>query len=155
MGVSRVKRGQDQKPNSPSQRLLVFSAKHPESVKASADAVGEYLTAHPEKLNDIASTLGVRREAHTYRSYSVIDDDNQSIQLSQIQKSTNAPKPLIWVFTGQGAQYAQMGKELIEQEPLFRRRISELDEVIATLPDQPTWTLKGQIPSANMRGLGL
>ncbi|KAF6833041.1 Lovastatin diketide synthase LovF 1 [Colletotrichum plurivorum] len=141
-GGSPTKHGQDQKPPSPSQRLLVFSARHSDSVKASADAVEEYLNARPEKLNDIAYTLGVRREAHNYRSYSVIDDDNRSVQLSQIQRSVNAPKALIWVFTGQGAQYAQMGKELLEQEPLFQRRISELDDVLAALPNPPPWKLK-------------
>lgn len=143
-GVSPAKHGQDQKPPSSSQRLLVFSARHSDSVKTSADAVGEYLNTRPEKLNDIAYTLGVRRETHNYRSYSVIDEDNRSVQLSQIQKSANAPKALIWVFTGQGAQYAQMGKELIDQEPLFQRRISELDDVLAALPNPPPWKLKGK-----------
>ncbi|OHE91655.1 beta-ketoacyl synthase domain-containing protein [Colletotrichum orchidophilum] len=49
---------------------------------------------------------------------------------------------MIWVFTGQGAQWAQMGKELLEQEGLFRDRIDAMDKVVAGLPDPPPWTLR-------------
>lgn len=56
---------------------------------------------------------------------------------------------MIWVFTGQGAQWAQMGKELLEHEPLFQQQINALDDVLAGLPDPPPWTLKGTLENFN------
>lgn len=50
--------------------------------------------------------------------------------------------PIAFVFTGQGAQWPQMGKELIEEFPSFRRTIQDLDSVLQAIPNGPSWTLQ-------------
>lgn len=40
-------------------------------------------------------------------------------------------KPLIYMYSGQGAQYYQMGKELYQQDPVFRDWMNRCSEMIA------------------------
>ena len=53
-------------------------------------------------------------------------------------------KPLLnFVFTGQGAQWAGMGADLIDKYPVFGDTIRELDSELRTLQDGPSWTIEG------------
>jgi acyl transferase domain-containing protein/NADPH:quinone reductase-like Zn-dependent oxidoreductase/short-subunit dehydrogenase len=74
-------------------------------------------------LDDLANTLATRRTKFDYRSFTVADSiGNLSGKLSKgLQKLKRAGKEdnIMMVFTGQGAQWAQMGKELLDK-PVFR-----------------------------------
>jgi aspyridone synthetase (hybrid polyketide synthase/nonribosomal peptide synthetase) len=50
---------------------------------------------------------------------------------------------ILGVFTGQGAQWPQMGKELIGKSPIFRRTLEDCDATLQALPstDIPEWSL--------------
>lgn len=102
-----------------------------------------YLTQFPENLEDVAYSLAAKRYTHLHRAFCATDG-KVPLQMSPIVKSHIMPVDLVWVFTGQGAQWAQMGKELWEQEPLFKQRIDSLDSVLAGLPDPPPWSLMGK-----------
>ncbi|KAK0611428.1 acyl transferase domain-containing protein [Immersiella caudata] len=126
-------------------QLLIFSAKHQKSLEGSAQKHEEYLTAHPESLADLAYTLNTKREVHPVRAFTVTDGLD-SFQLSRVVKSASGPEPsLIFTFTGQGAQWARMGRELITSEGVFKKTIDKLDAVLAELPDAPKWTLRDEI----------
>ncbi|OLN97381.1 Lovastatin diketide synthase LovF 1 [Colletotrichum chlorophyti] len=128
------------KPESLTHRIVALSAKHPDSVKALGHEIKTYLDRQPERLNDVAYSLAACRETHAYRAFCVTDG-NGTLQLSHTSKAATATPRLVWIFTGQGAQWAQMGKELLEQEPFFQKRINALDDVLAELPNRPPWTL--------------
>lgn len=52
---------------------------------------------------------------------------------------------LLGIFTGQGAQWARMGAELIEMSPYASDVLARLDDVLANLAneqDRPSWTLR-------------
>lgn len=127
----------------PIPQLLAFSAKHPESVKRLGADHESYLISHAESLRDMSYTLSTKREVLPHRAYCVVDGDG-SFELSRVHKSAlKTPPKLVWCFTGQGAQWAQMGKELIENVPSFKASIQGLDDFLASLPDAPKWKLLG------------
>ena len=51
------------------------------------------------------------------------------------------------MFTGQGAQYARMGAELIEQSPLAHRIVEDLETMLYELgvDERPSWSLRAEI----------
>ncbi|TDZ61131.1 Highly reducing polyketide synthase gloL [Colletotrichum trifolii] len=121
-------------------QLLAVSAAHSESLRSGLDGTEEYLVRTEAKLEDVACTL-LRKEALPCRAFCVTDGSGP-LQFSQITNADQAASSLVWVFTGQGAQWARMGKELLESNPMFQQRISHLDNVLAKLENPPPWTLR-------------
>ena len=123
-------------------QLLVFSANHPHSLKRSAENYRRFVASQPCSLNDLAYTLGTRRAHLSYRSFCVTDGKTNMEMSSPIKYK---PSPQIaFVFTGQGTQWAGMGKSLLEDFPDFRNSIRVLDTVLAGLPVPPSWRMEGQ-----------
>ncbi|KAL3256854.1 hypothetical protein ABHI18_007287 [Aspergillus niger] len=65
--------------------------------------------------------------------------------LKMADSHTEGPFPFVFVYTGQGAQWAGMGKELLSHSSVFRKTIKYLDLCLRTLSpkDAPAWTLEG------------
>ena len=55
------------------------------------------------------------------------------------------PPKVGYVFTGQGAQWPEMGKSLLEVFPLAASTIRYLDEVLQKAHDPPAWSLYGEM----------
>ena len=47
------------------------------------------------------------------------------------------------IFSGQGAQWAQMGNEMIHGNPEFRADIEKMDSILQGLKYPPSWTIMG------------
>ncbi|KAL8330451.1 hypothetical protein RB593_001456 [Gaeumannomyces tritici] len=137
-----------------SQRLLVFSAKHPKALERSAEAVRNYLADRPVKLGDMAYSLATHRAAYSQRAFAVVGSDEASSFRVEAGGTALETQPSVaWVFTGQGAQWPQMGKELLEKEPLVRQRVEHFDRLLASLSKPPPFTIKDEImkPPAHSR----
>lgn len=96
---------------------------------------------------DLAYTLGTRRSKLPCRGYALIGQAGLSTMgledfTTGEQKPSSTKLPFAFVFTGQGAQWAQMGKELIQEIPSFRKSLVELDNVLQKLPHAPSWSLR-------------
>jgi aspyridone synthetase, hybrid polyketide synthase / nonribosomal peptide synthetase len=52
---------------------------------------------------------------------------------------------ILGVFTGQGAQWATMGRALVQASPSFRSTLERCEEVLASLPDGPSWSLINEL----------
>jgi acyl transferase domain-containing protein len=60
------------------------------------------------------------------------------------QQTSSAPR-ILGIFTGQGAQWLTMSKQLLLTSKSYRQTISELDRVLQHCASPPLWSLEGQI----------
>ncbi|KAL6233150.1 acyl transferase domain-containing protein [Aspergillus navahoensis] len=129
-------------------QLLVYSAGSPESLRKSIDNHAAYLSRHPERIEDLAFTLANRRQHLPYRGFVVSSREKPGIPSQSTQKlssSTGAPT-VIMVFTGQGAQWPQMGRALMRSNPTFRTTIQSLDQHLKSLGEtSPDWTIEAEL----------
>ncbi|KAI0436484.1 putative polyketide synthase [Xylaria telfairii] len=116
----------------PGQALLVWSSADEGGIKRLAEAYKSYfLSLRLNKsqregyLSDLAHTLSKRRSIFPYKSYAVCNSLTDLLQgdlvLSKAVRSSNK-LGLGYIFTGQGAQFAGMGKELLAY-PVFRKTL--------------------------------
>ncbi|KAH6657141.1 BcBOA9 protein [Truncatella angustata] len=129
------------------QFLLPFSAQDFPSLKASVERHREVALQYD--LLDLAFTLGTRRSFFFNRGYTIASADtivdNLDADEMTFGKRGNGAK-IAFIFTGQGAQSAQLGKELMESIPSYLRSIRDMDNVLQSLgEDAPTWTLEESI----------
>ncbi|GKZ40786.1 type I Iterative Polyketide synthase (PKS) [Aspergillus brasiliensis] len=130
-----------------SPRLLVISANTMNALRDRLDLLQTYLQNTSHSISDIAYTLGERREHLKFRAYQVMEGKKTLKASDGTKVATEVPK-LVFVFTGQGAQWAGMGAELMKSSPQFRASIELMDQALATLPHPPAWTIQEQITSS-------
>jgi acyl transferase domain-containing protein len=124
------------------QALLLFSAYSAGALESQVDAYHKYIKGIAPKLRDLAYTMANKREQKPYRAYAVVGDVS-TLEVSAIQVAPNTPPRVVWVFTGQGAQWPEMGADLIDTNATFRETIRKLDKFLLSLPAPPTWTIEG------------
>ena len=109
--------------------------------------LARFVRDRPEVLpEDLALSLSHHgRSKHQIRSF-VVGNERQSLVKSlegpaaPWTTSTSMKRGLGFIFTGQGAQWFAMGKQLIEQCPMFRQTIERFDDVMKNLPHKPGWS---------------
>ncbi|KAI6770702.1 hypothetical protein HG531_009557 [Fusarium graminearum] len=126
-------------------QLLVFSANGTDSLRQMITNYENYAEKNPEKIDDLAFTLGHKREYLPHRAFAVASPLGP-ITVSPVSKVGNKPN-IIMVFTGQGAQWPQMGSDLMHspQFPTFRKAIAALDAHLHSLEDGPDWTIEEEL----------
>ncbi|KAJ5683579.1 hypothetical protein N7462_006744 [Penicillium macrosclerotiorum] len=137
-----------------------FSANSETSLLASLQAYSAYLKEQSDlNLLDLSWTLNCRRSTLPVR-YSVSASTSEDLitklveavqtpsDILQSSKTSNIKHPkLLGIFTGQGAQWARMGAELVTSSSLAVDCIDSLDLALQSLPreDRPSWSLKNEI----------
>ncbi|KAL8948706.1 MAG: hypothetical protein Q9222_005131 [Ikaeria aurantiellina] len=117
--------------------VVAVSAKTASSLKANTERLLDYIGAHPgARLQDLAYTTTARRMHHVFRKAYAVDSLDQLIQaMKKDLASSSAPRPTtdassaIFAFTGQGAQYVSMGRDLFDTNTAFRRSILDCDNI--------------------------
>ena len=137
---------------------FVFSAGTEDSLRRSLSAYSSFLESQKGvDIQDLAYTLRQRRSIFPYRTSVtagsaeelqskialLLDDKNSPVGVRALA-AKSAPK-ILGVFTGQGAQYARMGAELLEKSPKARRIIQDLESYLAALSDPPPWSLQAEL----------
>lgn len=112
--------------------LLLLSAKTQTALESATANLAEHLLRHPElNLADVAFTLQVGRQLFEHRRVIMcqsLDDAVTALEtLDSRRVLTGAQavsdRPVVFMFTGQGAQYVNMGQGLYQHEPIFRERV--------------------------------
>ncbi|KAK1595137.1 beta-ketoacyl synthase domain-containing protein [Colletotrichum navitas] len=102
-------------------KLFVLSSNDQEGVKRNVERLASYLdgktSSKPSFLSDLAYTLFSKRTTLPWKSFAIASDVSSLRQglekIPAVVRSSSSSVPRIaFVFTGQGAQYFQMGKEL-------------------------------------------
>ncbi|KAJ5624630.1 Fum1p [Penicillium lagena] len=127
-----------------SSRLLVVSARSSEALQQRIQGITQYVNNNATALYDLAYTLGSRREHLPHRAFAVAQLD-KPLEGSSFQKGQIKPATLTFVFTGQGAQWAGMGKSLLETFETFKMDMQVLDSVLQGLEDPPSWSLLDEL----------
>ncbi|KAJ4351221.1 Polyketide synthase 19 [Didymosphaeria variabile] len=145
--------------NAPGGGPFVLSANSGNALAAGAGALAGYLRQHPETdLAQLAHTLFRRTEFPFRAAFSATSAEQLAEKLEAGKdalkgstRTANIPEVLpvriLGVFTGQGAQWATMGKELYIASDLFRNAIDQMQQSLDSLPanDRPDWTLVDQL----------
>ncbi|TVY94480.1 Polyketide synthase-nonribosomal peptide synthetase [Lachnellula willkommii] len=112
-------------------------------------------------LHDLAWTLRQRRSVLGWRkavTASSLDDlrtilracdgeSTESIANVGVKALPISHNRILGIFTGQGAQYARMGADLIQQSKKAREIIHQLESYLGELPDgdAPAWSLEAEL----------
>jgi acyl transferase domain-containing protein len=137
---------------SPQPRLLVYTANNAESAKTGAERHAQFVVETPDALDDTAYTLAVHREHLAWRTFAVADGAQAPSFLppSKVSLSKSAPD-VIFVFTGQGAQWASMGSKLVSAYESARDDVARMDGALSSLEAgvAPSWSIAGKRKTQN------
>ncbi|WP_410639671.1 SDR family NAD(P)-dependent oxidoreductase [Amycolatopsis sp. lyj-346] len=131
---------------------LVVSARSAGSLAGQAGRLAAFLGASGAPLADVAGALVSGRAVFGDRAVVVAEtregataglaalargEDDPGLVTGRVPAS-GLPGKLVWVFPGQGTQWAGMGRELLDSSPVFAERIAEC---AAALEPWVDWSL--------------
>ncbi|KAL1838185.1 hypothetical protein VTJ49DRAFT_2966 [Mycothermus thermophilus] len=124
----------------PRPELFLFSANSPTSLDRQIASFREHAARYPDLARDTGYTLAVHRERLPHRAFALVEDGTM-VQVSPPVKAPQSPPAITMVFSGQGAQWPQMGQELILTDPSFRQDMMRMDDVLQGLRMPPKWSI--------------
>lgn len=109
-------------------QVLLLSAKTGEALENITTGLTDHLLEHTDlELADVAYTLQVGRRAFAHRRVLVCDDVSDAVAALRARdpqrvftRISESDASVTFMFSGQGAQYVNMARELYETEPTFR-----------------------------------
>ncbi|MFF1699826.1 type I polyketide synthase [Streptomyces sp. NPDC058257] len=128
---------------------LVLSGRTPEALREQAARVRELLVADAElKVGSVGWSLAVARSRFEHRGVvlgadraellsgleRLAEGDTAAADVAEGQVVTGSGRP-VFVFPGQGSQWAGMAVELLESSPVFAGRMGECGEALSRFVD--------------------
>ncbi|NEP38492.1 MAG: acyltransferase domain-containing protein, partial [Okeania sp. SIO2H7] len=134
--------------------LLTLSAKTENSLKDLVSSYQSYLETNVEtfretSLHDICYTAATGRTHFNHRLGAIASEPQELIEkllewktqselVGVFSGETNKQSQKIaFLFTGQGSQYTNMGRQLYEQAPTFRQALDECDQILQPYLEVP------------------
>ncbi|MEM9365120.1 MAG: amino acid adenylation domain-containing protein [Planctomycetota bacterium] len=108
--------------------ILPVSGKTPEALEENLQRLTSALQDRTHTIASVASTLQFGRDAFDHRAAVVADSLEDTIGVLESRKppqfhrrkASMAPRDVVFMFPGQGAQYLRMGSNLYERSEVFR-----------------------------------
>jgi acyl transferase domain-containing protein/acyl carrier protein len=120
-------------------QLILLSAKTSSALESATTNLATYLKQHPGiNLPNVAYTLQVGRRAFNHRRVLVCQNIKDAVATLETQDQQRVftayqeyrEQPVILMFSGQGGQYVNMGRELYAVEPTFRQHVDTCAEIL-------------------------
>jgi acyl transferase domain-containing protein/acyl carrier protein len=133
----------DEPARSPADSLVFpLSATSVEQLRRSALRLAEWVDDHADGLRpqDLAYTLARRRAHRSVRTAVIAGSLADIVKGLRAVGESETPYPPavgqddrgpVWVFSGQGSQWAAMGAELLAREPVFAEWVAKAEPLIA------------------------
>jgi len=130
-------------------KLLLLSARTGAALEKATENLAEYLKKNPGiNLSDAAYTLQVGRKVYKNRRMLVtsgvagaVDALSSPGEISAVDSgkvvtavTEEKKRPVIFMFSGVGSQYVNMGRDLYEKEPVFREEIDRCFDILQHIP---------------------
>jgi len=135
------------------QQLILLSAKTPTALEKMTENLVNFLKENPVNpanpidhgqnrgqnhgltLADMAYTLQVGRQPFQFRKACVCSNPGEAVHAlpSSLQGEASEDPPLVFMFSGQGSQYVNMGEEIYHSEPVFREHMDQGFDILKSL----------------------
>src|SRR3954471_23673162 len=136
--------------------LVPLSARSPEALEARAGSCATFLeedeSASRASLPDIGYTASLRRGHHDHRltvvaqSTADLAEQLEAFVAGESRRHMAAgrsvpgrDRKLAFVFSGMGPQWWAMGRQLLQDEPVFRDKIKQCDELLRQHAEWSLW----------------
>ncbi|WP_246398793.1 sulfolipid-1 biosynthesis phthioceranic/hydroxyphthioceranic acid synthase [Mycobacterium vicinigordonae] len=129
-------------PSSDDTLLIPLSSSSAEGLRHTASRLADWVETHASEFSarDLAYTLARRRGHRSVRT--TVLGSNTSALVAALREVADGdalyPEVVgqeergpVWVFSGQGSQWAAMGADLLANEPVFAATIAEIEPLIA------------------------
>nr|KMM72254.1 mycocerosic acid synthase [Coccidioides posadasii RMSCC 3488] len=134
-------------PESP--QLLLFTANSSKSITRLVDNYKVWIEQNPDKICDLAYTLARKRTHLPYRAFAIVNNGVIESVSQPINSKSAGPPSIVMVFTGQGAQWPQMGRELLRSDEVFKSSIRSLDQQLQTIAGKkPHYSIEEELKKA-------
>jgi amino acid adenylation domain-containing protein len=131
-------------PGKKSCSLFTLSAKTATALDARIDALKHYVAGNdPLNLEDVAYTLQTGRQAFSHKAMFVASHREEALEVlsfpdsgrlkTYANRATNQGVEVVFMFPGGGAQYVEMGRQLYEEEPLFKKEMDRCFDILKPL----------------------
>jgi acyl transferase domain-containing protein/acyl carrier protein len=138
-----------------SPQVLLLSARSPQALQDVAGSFQKHLSSTDSTLQDLCYSASVRRTHHDHRLAMVVRSHRaaarnlaafarQEARPGMVHRHCNPEEPHqpVFVFSGQGPQWWAMGRQLLQQEPVYRRALEECDALVRQLAG---WSLLDEL----------
>ncbi|KAK0373507.1 hypothetical protein CLIM01_09128 [Colletotrichum limetticola] len=136
---------------------LVVSSERESSLAETVGKYADFIKSHPDvDLEDLALVSQTKRSLFSTRAFFSGETRDKLIEFLEMARETShtgaeigikapsasaGPPAILGIFTGQGAQWASMGRLMIESSYQFRQSIMKCEDALRDISDAPSWSL--------------